>query len=146
MGLRLNDSVVIRAPESKVFDLICCPERLPEWNVSVERARRAVVGEPIGLGVRAIFSGRLLGQLVETETEVVEFDPPRIFATRAVRGPRLQTRFELDCRGDATRVWVDVSGEVPGGAIGSRLAEGFLRKELTASLQRLRVIGESGEG
>jgi hypothetical protein len=38
---------------------------------------------------------------------------------------------------------VDVIGDVPGGVLGSRVAEGFLRKELTASLIRLRAIGES---
>lgn len=145
MTLRLRQSVVVHAPENKLFELICCPERLPEWNVSVERARRGVPGEPIGLGVRAIFSGRLLGQTVESETEVIEFQPPRLFATRAIRGPRLQTRFELDRRGDQTRVWVDVIGDVPGGAIGSMVAEKFLRQELTASLERLRLIGESSE-
>lgn len=143
MALRLSASVVIRAPEEHVFDLICCPERLPEWNTSVERARRAVPGEPIGLGTRAVFSGRMLGQALESETEVVEFEPPHRFATRAIRGPRLQSRFELACRGDETQVLVDVSGEVPGGTIGNMLAEGFLRKELTASLERLRAIGES---
>ena len=67
----------------------------------------------------------------------------RLFATRAIRGPRLTTRFSLEAVADRTRVEVDVSGEVPGGGLGSMLAEGFLRKELTASLDRLRAIGEA---
>jgi hypothetical protein len=143
MGLSLRASVVVGAPPDRIFDLLCTPERLPEWNVSVERARRAVPGEPVGKGSRAIFCGRLLGQELESETEVVGFEPPRLFATRAIRGPRLTTRFELATIGDGTRVDVDVSGDVPGGAIGARLAEGFLRKELSVSLKRLRALGES---
>jgi uncharacterized protein YndB with AHSA1/START domain len=143
VGLALRANVAIRAPQSQIFELICTPERLPEWNVSIERARRAVPGEQICLGARAIFSGRLLGQPLETETEVVEFEPPWLFVTRAIRGPRLTTRFELQSVGDDTRVAVDVSGEVPGGALGARLAEGFLRRELSTSLERLRAIGES---
>jgi uncharacterized membrane protein len=143
VGLTLRASVAIRAPQNQLFELICSPERLPEWNVSVEKARRAIPGEAICLGARAIFSGRLLGQSLESETEVVEFQPPRLFATRAVRGPRLTTRFELESLGDDTRVSVGVSGEVPGGALGAKLAEGFLRRELTASLERLRLIGEN---
>ena len=123
---------------------MCTPERLPEWNASIETACRTVPGEQVCLGSRAVVNGRLLGQPLESETEVVAFEPPRLFATRAIRGPRLTTRFELEPTGESTRVHVDLSGEVPGGAIGGFLAEGYLRKELAASLERLRAIGESG--
>jgi uncharacterized protein YndB with AHSA1/START domain len=135
--------VLVKAPPERVFELICAPERLPEWNVSIEKARRVAPDEPVALGARAIMSGRVLGQSLESETEVVEYEAPRVFVTRAVRGPRLTTRFALKAEDDATRVEVDVTGEVPGGAIGERLAEGFLRRELTASLQRLQTLCES---
>jgi uncharacterized protein YndB with AHSA1/START domain len=143
MSLKLRANIVIRAPAERLFELICTPERLPEWNVSVDDARRAEPDATVCLGSRAIFRGRLLGKALESETEVIDFEPPRLFMTRAIRGPRLTTRFELQAEPDATRVVVDVVGEVPGGALGSKLAEGFLRKELTASLIRLRAIGES---
>ena len=142
MPLSLRASVDIRAPAERIFDLVCTPERLPEWNVSVVSARRMVAGDVVCLGSRAILSGRVLGQTLESETEVVGFEPPRLFATRAIRGPRLNTRFVLESLPEGTRLEIDVSGEVPGGALGARMAEGFLRKELTASLERLRVIGE----
>src|SRR5579864_7085760 len=142
MALSLRASVAIRAPAERIFDLVCTPERLPEWNTSVDSARRAVAGEAVCLGSRAVLCGRLLGQTLESETEVVGFEPPRLFATRAIRGPRINTRFVLASLADRTRVDIDVSGEVPGGALGALVAEGFLRKELTASLERLRVIGE----
>jgi uncharacterized protein YndB with AHSA1/START domain len=141
--LRLRAEVVVCAAPAQVFELICSPERLPEWNVSVERARRAVPDQPVGVGSRAIFSGRLLGQSLESETEVVECLPPRVFTTRAVRGPRLNTRFTLEAVPDGTHVQVDVSGDLPGGRLGERVAEGFLRRELGLSLQRLRALGEA---
>jgi hypothetical protein len=65
-----------------------------------------------------------------------------VFATTARRGPRLTTRFTLEPIALGTRVVVEVSGEVPGGVLGARLAEGFLRRELGASLDRLGAIGE----
>jgi uncharacterized protein YndB with AHSA1/START domain len=135
----------VKAPPERVFKLICAPERLPEWNVSVEKARRVTPDAPIGLGSRAIMSGRVFGQSLESETEVVEFDDPRVFTTRAIRGPKLVTRFRVEPQGEATQVTVQVGGEVPGGVIGERLAEGFLRRELTTSLERLRALVEADD-
>ena len=132
----------MRAPAALVFDLISTPERLPEWNTSVAAARRAAPDEPVRLGSRAIMGGRLLGQTIESETEVVAFEPPRTFATRAIRGPRLDTQFRLDSIASGTRLVLEVSGEVPGGRLGGMLAEGFLRSEFRASLERLRLLAE----
>jgi uncharacterized protein YndB with AHSA1/START domain len=146
MALSLHASVEIRAPAAQIFDLLCKPERLPEWNVSIERARRVAPDEAVCLGSRAIFSGRVLGQVMESETEIVTFEPPRLLTTKAIRGPRLTTCFVLESLADATRVSIDVNGEVPGGALGAILAEGFLRKELSASLERLRTLGETPIG
>ena len=138
--MQLRASVEIPAPALLVFGVLSNPERLPEWNTSVSSARRAEPDAPVGLGSRAIFCGRLLGQTLESETEVVAFAPPRVFATRGVRGPRLSTSFTLESIAYGTRVLVDVSGEVPGGPIGGMLAERFLRSELTRSLQRLHDL------
>jgi uncharacterized membrane protein len=142
MSLSLQAAIDIRARADAVFAVLSTPERLPEWNTSVESARRASPDQAVCLGARAIFAGRLLGQLVESETEVVAFDPPREFATRAVRGPRLHSRFDLAAQQFGTRVRLDVSGEVPGGRMGAILAEGFLRRELIGSLERLRSLCE----
>ena len=136
MALALRAGAEVPAPPGLVFEVLSTPERLPEWNTSVAAARR-VGSEPIGLGSRAVFRGRLLGQTLESETEVVAFEPPRLFATRGVRGPRLQTAFCLEPIAFGTRVVVEVSGEVPGGAVGEKLAVGFLRRELERSLGRL---------
>jgi hypothetical protein len=142
VSLRLSASQDIRAPASIVFDLISTPERLPEWNTSVAAARRAEPSLPVTHGSRAIMSGRLLGQTLESETEVIHFEPPGAFATRAIRGPRLETRFHLEPTPVGTSLSIEVSGEVPGGRLGSMLAESFLRGELQASLERLRALAE----
>ena len=87
-------------------------------------------------------SGKLLGQTLESETEVISYDAPSEFATRAIRGPKLTTRFVLGPCDTGTSVRVEVSGDVPGGMLGARLAEGFLRTEFTTSLQRLKALAE----
>ena len=140
--MRLGAATEIRAPAALVFELLSTPERLPQWNASVAQARR-VGDQPIGPGSRAVMMGRLFGQLLESETEVVGFEPPRHFATRAVRGPRIHTRFLLDSAPFGTRLSVDVEGEVPGGQIGGLIAERLLRRDLLLSLERLRQLCEA---
>lgn len=143
MPLDLRASVDVRAPIAGVFAVLSTPERLPEWNTSVESARRVGPAEaPVGLGSRAVFRGRVLGQSLESETEVVHFEPPRVFATQARRGPALRTAFDLQALPFGCRVEVSLSGEVPGGRLGGRLAEGFLRRQLADSLDRLRALCE----
>ena len=142
MPVRLRATIEIRAPAATIFGVLACPERLPEWNTSIESARRVDPEQPIALGSRAVMTGRLLGQSLESETEVVRYEPTRTFATQARRGPRLLTQFEVESTPNGASVTADVTGEVPGGALGSRLAESFLRRELGASLERLRAICE----
>lgn len=139
--MRLSSSVEVHAPAALVFEVLSTPERLPEWNPSVARAQRLGEG-PVGLGSHARMAGRLLGQLLESETEVVGFDPPRLFATRAVRGPRVATTFRLTSAPFGTRVSADVEGEVPGGALGGFVAERVLRADFLRSLERLRALCE----
>jgi uncharacterized protein YndB with AHSA1/START domain len=143
MSLSLQAATDIRAPAAVVFAVLSTPERLPEWNTAVESARRTEPDVTVQLGSRAIMAGRMLGQVLESETEVVAFDPPRLFATHAIRGPRLHSRFDLEVLPQGTRVRLDVTGEVPGGRLGGILAEGFLRRELVASLDRLRTVCEA---
>lgn len=143
MTLTLRASVAISAPAADVFAVLCTPERLPEWNVSVERARRADQAASIELGSRAIMTGRIFGQQVEAETEVCVLDAPHKFATRAIRGPKLTTEFTIDDLPGGSRLSILVRGDVPGGILGERVAEGVLRRELTVSLQQLQRLCES---
>jgi uncharacterized protein YndB with AHSA1/START domain len=138
----LHAAADIRAPAALVFALLSTPERLPEWNTAVESARRVQAAEPVRMGSRAVMAGRLLGQVLESETEVVEFEPHNRFTTQAIRGPRLRTRFLVDSQLYGTRLTLDVTGEVPGGRLGAVLAEGFLRSELSRSLERLKSLCE----
>lgn len=139
--LALSAATEIAAPADLIFRVLASPERLPEWNGSVQRASR-VGNEPIGLGSHAVMAGNVLGQSLESETVIVAWNPPWRFATDAVRGPRLQTNFQIETGPVACRVRVSVSGEVPGGRLGSMVAERLLRAELQRSLRQLRALCE----
>ncbi len=139
--MRIERSVEIRAPARIVFDVVSTPERLPRWNVSVLSARRAA-DERVALGSRATVTGRLLGHEIVSETEVVEFDAPRRFATRAVRGPRLNLRCSLEQAPFGTRLEITLEGELPGGRLAEKLAQPILTADFERSLERLRALCE----
>jgi uncharacterized protein YndB with AHSA1/START domain len=139
--MQLQASIEIRAPAERVFEVVSTPERLPEWNEAVLDARRSTPGS-VGPGARAEMRGRVLGQAIASETEVVAFEPPLLFATKAVRGPRLHTTFRLARQASGTRLDVELRGEPPGGALGGLVAERILRTQLTRSLQQLRTLCE----
>lgn len=139
--MQLEASFEIRAPAAAVFDVVSTPERLPQWNRSVAEARRLGAG-PVELGARATMVGQLLGRPMTSETEVVGFEPPRWFETRAVRGPRLLTTFRLEPVPFGTRLSITVSGDVPGGRVGGFVAERLLRAQLADSLRQLAAVCE----
>lgn len=140
--MRLHGEIDVGAPAARVFEVISTPERLPEWNPAAARARRIGDG-PIGHGSRAAMVGLVLGQEIQSETEVVRFEPPRAFVTRAVRGPRIQTTFTLEPTAMGCRVVSDVEGDMPGGRLGAFLAEGALRTDFDRSLHRLKALCEA---
>ena len=140
--MRLDAAIDLRATAEAVFVVLSDPLRLPEWNASIVSARR-IDEEPIGLHSRAVFAGRFMGQSLESETEVIAFDPPRLFATRAIRGPKVHTQFTLEPQGDVVRLTVRLSGDVPGGVLGGMVAERLLGADLQRSLERLRSLCET---
>jgi uncharacterized membrane protein len=140
--MQFQASIEIRAPARCVFEVISTPERLPQWNEAVVDAHRVSPGA-VGPGSRAQMQGKVLGQLIASETEVVGFEPNQLFATNAVRGPRLNTTFRLAPLEPAgTRLDVELRGELPGGSLANLVAEPMLRAQLTRSLEQLRILCE----
>jgi hypothetical protein len=140
--VQLHGSIEVRAPAALVFGVISAPERLPQWNPSVLEARR-VGGDTVGMGARAAMRGTVLGQTLESESQVVSFEPPGLFATQGIRGPRLRTTFVLESVASGTRVQASVEGDVPGGMLGGFVAERVLRADFERSLQQLRDLCEA---
>jgi uncharacterized membrane protein len=140
-SVETRGSVWIKAPVGVVFGVISTPERLPEWNQTVSRAWRSSEG-PVAVGARATAEGELLGQRMVSETEVVELVQDQLFATRGIKGPRLNTRFALTEENGGVRVDARVEGSLPGGPLVEAMAAGFVKGEFERSLQRLKAVCE----
>lgn len=140
--MQLESTVEIGAAAATIFDVLSDVERLPQWNASVIAARRLDSG-PVQVGSRAAMRGKVMGQTIDGENEVTVYDPPRRFATRSTRGPRLNTEFRLESVAFGTLVTARMDGEPPGGRLGEMVAKRVLSADLERSLVRLRALCEA---
>ncbi len=81
----LEASIEISTSMVEVFSYVAVPARMPLWMSSVVSATCASVD---AVRVGTIFHQRwqLLGRLLETTCEVLEYEPPRAFAYQGVTG------------------------------------------------------------
>jgi carbon monoxide dehydrogenase subunit G len=132
-----------RSPED-VFAYIADVSNLPRWQSGVHGAEIVGGGEPRA-GAQIAESRHMLGRELHTTLEITGFEPPRLFALRALHGPvEFSVRHELQPNGAGTHL--TVIGEVeahmlPGFAAGimRRRAE----KQFRTDFQRLKHILES---
>jgi len=124
---------IARTPED-VFSYLTDVSNLTEWQTGVKSAalRDGRIEE----------SRSLLGREIHTTLEIVEQEPPRLFALCAVDGPiRLSVRHELEPSDGGTRLKVTAEGDVPGFAA-VLLARGA-EKQFRKDFERLKKILES---
>lgn len=143
---QLRSQTRINATPEQVFDFI------DDWRNAMRYLRRMVrwealdpdntqVGGVFDIGVQA-GPTRLNGRL-----EVTGHQRPSTISFRSIDGPRVEGAWVLTPDGDATRVLLDASYDVPGGIAG-RLVAAFLRgnaqNDIDASLRELKRLIESG--
>jgi carbon monoxide dehydrogenase subunit G len=120
-----------RSPE-EVFAYLTDVSNLPAWQSGVHSAE--LDGE-LRPGARIRESRHMLGRELQTTLEVEEYEPPRMFAIRALDSPvPFSVRHELEPSGGGTRLTVVGEGDagmLPGFAAGimARRAEKQFRKD-----------------
>jgi carbon monoxide dehydrogenase subunit G len=132
---------IARAPE-EVFAYLTDVSNLPVWQSGVHAA--TMEGEPRA-GARFRESRHMLGRELTTTLEIDAYEPPRLFALRALDSPvPFTVRHELEPNGSGTRLTVVGEGDaglLPGFAAGimARRAEKQFRKDF----ERLKHLLES---
>jgi uncharacterized protein YndB with AHSA1/START domain len=91
---------IARSPED-VFAFVTDPAKLSRWQ---DAAVMQLTPGPLGAGTRLREVHKVLGRRREEITEVVAFEPPRLFAMRVVDGPPVDGRWEFAPAGTGTRV------------------------------------------
>jgi uncharacterized membrane protein len=84
--LKIETSIVINRPLEEVFAFTTNYENQPKWQSRLIEAKKTSEG-PIGVGTTWRLVGKFLGQLIETETECIEYDLNRTYAAKSISGP-----------------------------------------------------------
>ena len=74
-------SIVINRPIGEVFDFLSNMENNMKWRTSQQEVQKLSEG-PIGVGTTYRMVNRFLGRRLETEAEVIEYEPDRKYTTR----------------------------------------------------------------
>jgi uncharacterized protein YndB with AHSA1/START domain len=141
---KLEISTVINRPVEEVFAVVMNPENTPKWNSGSIEGNKTSEG-PIGVGTTYRSVRTFLGQRIEGETELTEYEPNRSYATKSKSGPvPVESRVTFERVEGGTRVTVTLAGE-PGGFF--KLAEPLLvklaKRQFEAALANLKDLMEA---
>jgi uncharacterized protein YndB with AHSA1/START domain len=139
--VRIELSLEIGRPVDEVFAFLTDLDRLPEWQGSAVESR--VEGELV-MGARIHERRRVMGRDLANELEVVEYEPPRRLALKALSGP---DRFTIDHRlaEEAGGTRLDVLAEGKAGGFmkfGEPLLARRAEEEMRADFERLKELLE----
>ena len=137
----VSASATIPAPPSQVFAFLADLENLPRWQSGVVSAELTTPGE-IGVGSRAHVARDLLGQRIEVDITVVDYDPGRRVALEsAASGVGVQARLDLepDPGGTAVTFAMDIRAQSIFMAPIEGMIAGAAQQDLADSLERVRA-------
>jgi uncharacterized membrane protein len=79
--INVEVSIVINRPVAEVFDFLSNMENNMKWRTSQQEVTKLSEG-PIGVGTTYRMVNHVLGRRLETEAEVIEYEPNRKYTTR----------------------------------------------------------------
>jgi uncharacterized protein YndB with AHSA1/START domain len=111
---KLEISTVINRPVEEVFAFLSDYENLPKWSSLSDGVKKTSAGH-IGVGTTYRTVVKFLGQRIEGETEVTEYEPNRSLAHRAKSGPfPVENRTTFERVAGGTRVSFTTEAELSG--------------------------------
>jgi uncharacterized membrane protein len=142
--LKIETSIVIDRPVGEVFAVLSNLENNPKYSSGFLEAKKTSEG-PIGVGTIFRAVQKSLGQRVEAEAEVTEYEPDRKFTLKSKSGPfpvKLQNTFEPAEGG--TRVDFTLQGE-PGGffKLAEPLVARMAKRNIEGDLANLKDLMEA---
>jgi uncharacterized membrane protein len=131
--LKVESTTVISRPVEEVFALLSNLENYPKWSSAFLEVQKTSEG-PIGVGTTWRAVQKAFGQRLESEVEVTEYEPNRMWTQKGRSPFPVQVQATFEGVDGGTRVNLRLEGE-PGGFF--RLAEPLL-----ASMAKRNIEGD----
>ena len=141
---RAEVSTTIKRPVEDVFAVVSNPESSPKWSAGSLESTKTSAG-PIGVGTTARAVSKLLGRRIETEMEMIEFEPNRMFTTRSTSGPfPIQATVTFEDVNGSTRVNATIEAE-PGGffKVAEPLIVSIAKRQFQSDFDNLKDLMEA---
>ena len=137
--LRIEKSIKVNCAPEKAFAFATDFGKAAQWQTGVVEVKPVTEG-PLRVGSMYIWVAKMLGQKMETKSEVTVWEPPTRYEYKGVASPfPLTGGYSFQAEGGGTLVTLFGEAE-PGGFF--KLAEGMLRgqmdKQLDDNLQALK--------
>jgi uncharacterized protein YndB with AHSA1/START domain len=144
--LKFNESVHIQQPVQRVFSYTTDLSNNLQWQSDMLGAEQTSKG-PFGLGATYRCVNRFMGQVIETEGVISEYDPEKKCSFKFTSGPVTgESSFFFESVADGTQF--TTTGEVSIDLF--RLADFFFRrmarKQIKKNLSKLKQVLENGNG
>ena len=144
----VEKSIEIRAPLSEVFAYVADYRHALEWMAGFTEFR-ALNQRTFGLGARVRASGRVVGFMVTTDLEIVDFVENDHFTSHSMGPIRSRTTWSFRPTPDGTLVAYSGKYEVyslPMPILGDHILAHEVASHTTLSLRHLRKILEARAG
>jgi len=143
--INVEVNIVINRPIKEVFDFLSNMENNMKWRTSQQEVKKLSEG-PIGVGTTYRMVNHILGQQLETEAEVIEYEPNRKYTTRDKSGnlPLEAQRIFEPVEG-GTRVTLKLKAD-PSGVfkIAGSLFAAMAKRSLESDVANLKDLMEAG--
>jgi hypothetical protein len=144
--ISINISTLILRPVWEVFDFISTPENNSQWQFGSLESVQISAGE---MRIGSLFSsfGHFMGQRIQSNFEVTEFETNQIYGYETISGPiQLQTFYSFETVEHGTKVIVS-SLINPGGffKLVDPIVARAAKKQFKENLTTLKEILESRE-
>ena len=141
--IKIEHSIVINRPIEEVFAVVTNVENNPKWGSGLLKAVKTSDG-PIGVGTTWRLVRKVLGQQLEAEVEVTEYELNRNYVQRSKSPFPGAVRQTYEAVEDGTRISIILEAE-PGGLF--RLAEPLLKstfkRDIDAEFANLKDLMEA---
>lgn len=141
--LKVESSTVINRPVEEVFAILSNLENYPKWDPGFVEVTKISQG-PIGVGTKWHAFQKMLGQRLEAEAELTEYEPNRK-ATQKAKSPfPMQVQITFGSVEGGTRVNMRLEGE-PGGffKLAEPLVANMAKRNIEGDLANLKDLMEA---